>query len=168
MKTKKLVYSALFASLIVIMALVSIPTQPIPLNMALFAVLLAGGILGKKYGTLSVVVYILLGVAGIPVFAGFRGGLSALIGPTGGFIAGYIIVAFITGIVYEKTIKIKYTLPAMILSVILCYVMGTIWYCFVMNSSFLTAISVCVLPFIAGDVLKIMLAVLFFNRFITK
>ena len=164
MKTKKLVYSALFASLIAIMALVAIPTQPIPLNMALFAVLLAGGILGKKYGTLSVVVYILLGVAGIPVFAGFRGGLSVLMGPTGGFIVGYIVVAYITGVVYERTREIKYTLPFMVMSVILCYIIGTIWYCFIMNSSFLTAISVCVFPFIAGDVLKIILAIVFLKK----
>lgn len=165
MKTKKIVYSALFASLIAIMALVAIPVHPIPMNMALLAILLAGGMLGKKYGTLSVVVYILLGVAGLPVFAGFQGGLSSLMGPTGGFIVGYIVVAYITGAVYEKTSKIKYTIPFITISVILCYIMGTMWYCFVMNVDFITALSVCVLPFIAGDILKIVLAYIFINKF---
>lgn len=165
MKTKKLVYCALFSAVIAVMSLIAIPTPPIPLNMALLAVLLAGGMLGRKYGTLSVVVYILLGVAGLPVFAGFRGGLSTLTGPTGGFIAGYVAVAFVTGAVYEKTSKVKYTIPFMIISVILCYIIGTMWYCFVMNTDFITALTVCVLPFIPGDVLKIVLTVVFINKF---
>ena len=157
MKTKKLVYCALFAALIAIMSLVAIPTTPIPLNMALVAVLLAGGMLGKKYGTLSVIVYILIGTVGMPVFAGFRGGFSVLAGPTGGYITGYIIVAALTGLIYEKTRKVKYTLPVMMIAVILCYAIGTVWYCYIMKGSILSALSLCVLPFIPADIIKIVL-----------
>ncbi len=164
MKTKKLIYCALFGAVICIMSLISIPTQPVPLNMALFAVLLAGGMLGKKYGTLSVLVYILLGVVGIPVFAGFRGGLGVMAGPTGGYIAGYIVVAFLTGLVYEKTQKFKYTVPVMIISVMLCYVLGTAWYCYIMKSGVLSALALCVLPFIPADIIKIVLAALVLKK----
>ena len=164
MKTKRLVYCALFAAVIGIMSLISIPTQPIPLNMALFAVLLAGGILGKKYGTLSVVVYILLGAVGIPVFAGFRGGFAVLAGPTGGYIAGYIIVAFLTGLVCEKTRKMHYILTIMILAVILCNAVGTAWYCYIMKSSVSSALMLCVIPFVPTDIIKIVLATLVLKK----
>ncbi len=164
MKTKRLVYCALFAAVIGIMSLISIATQPIPLNMALFAVLLAGGILGKKYGTLSVVVYILLGAVGIPVFAGFRGGLAVLAGPTGGYIAGYILVAFLTGLVCEKTRKMHYTLPIMILAVILCNAVGTAWYCYIMKSSVSSALMLCVIPFVPTDIIKVVLAAMVIKK----
>lgn len=165
MKTKKLVYCGLFSAIICIMALISIPVQPVPINMALFGVLLAGGMLGKKYGTLSVVVYILLGAVGAPVFAGFRGGLAVLAGPTGGYIAGYIIAVFLTGAVCEKTRKIIYTVPAMIIAVMLCYALGTAWYCFVMKTSVLSALALCVLPFIPGDIVKILIVLIILNKY---
>ena len=164
MKTKKLIYCALFGAVISIMSLISIPTQPVPLNMALFGVLLAGGMLGKKYGTLSVVVYILLGAVGIPVFAGFRGGIAVLAGPTGGYIAGYLVIAFLTGLVYEKTRKLKFTIPVIIISVILCYVLGTAWYCCIMKSSVLSALALCVFPFIPADIIKIVLAAIVLKK----
>ena len=164
MKTKKLIYCALFGAVICIMSLISIPTQPIPLNMALFGVLLAGGMLGKRYGTLSVVVYILLGAVGIPVFAGFRGGIAVLAGPTGGYIAGYLIIAFLTGLIYEKTKKFKYTIPVMIISVILCYVFGTAWYYYIMKSGVVSALSLCVLPFIPADIIKVVMAALVLKK----
>lgn len=158
MKTKKLVYCALFAAVIGIMSLISIPVQPIPLNMGMLGVLLAGGMLGKKYGTLSVIVYILLGLVGVPVFAGFRGGLGVLAGPTGGYIVGYVIIAFITGAICEKTRKMRYTVPFMALSVILCYGLGTVWYCHILQSDFVSAVTLCVLPFIPADIVKVILA----------
>lgn len=160
MKTKKLIYCALFGAVISIMSLISIPVQPVPLNMALFAVLLSGGMLGKRYGALSVIVYILLGAVGIPVFAGFRGGLAVLAGPTGGYVLGYIAVAFLTGLVCEKTQKIKYTAPIMVISVMLCYVLGTAWYCYIMKSDVWSALTLCVLPFVPADIIKIVLATL--------
>ncbi len=164
MKTKKLVYCALFSVIIGIMSQISIPVQPVPVNMGIFAVLLAGGILGKKDGTLSVAVYILLGIAGVPVFSGFRGGLIAIAGPTGGYIAGYLIVAFITGVVCDRTEKLKYIILFLGISVVLCYALGTVWYCFVMKSSIVTALTLCVFPFIPGDIVKVVLAGILINK----
>ena len=165
MKTKRLVYCALFAAVTGILSVLSIPTQPVPTNMAIFGVLLAGGMLGKKYGTLSVAVYILSGAVGTPVFAGFRGGLATLAGPTGGYIAGYIIIAFLTGFIYEKTQKLKYTLPVMLLAVALCYAAGTTWYCLIMHSGVLSAFTLCVLPFIPADIAKIVMASIILKKY---
>lgn len=158
MKTKKLIYCALFSAIIAIMSQIAVPIQPVPLNMGIFGVLLCGGLLGKKYGTVSVIVYILLGMVGVPVFSGFRGGFGVIAGPTGGYIAGYIIIAFISGMVCEKTRKIKYMALFMTLSVIFCYCVGTAWYCLVMKSNIVSALMLCVIPFIPWDLIKIMLA----------
>ena len=160
MKTKKLIYCALFAAIIAIMSQIAVPIQPIPLNMGIFGVLLCGGLLGKKYSAASVIVYILLGMVGVPVFSGFRGGLGVIAGPTGGYIAGYIIIAFITGMVCEKTRKIKYMALFMTLSGILGYVVGTAWYCILMKTNIVSALMLCVIPFIPGDLVKVILAVM--------
>lgn len=168
MKTSKLVYCALFAAIISVASQISIPVQPIPLNAAIFAVLLCGGIMGKKYGTVSVAVYILLGIVGAPVFAGFRGGLSVLAGPTGGYIAGYILIAFVTGAVCEKTRKLKYTVPFMMLAVVLCYAFGTMWFCIATGNGLVSALSLCVFPFIPGDILKVVLASIVINKYKLK
>ena len=165
MKTKKLVYCALFAALVGIASLISIPIQPIPVNMGILTVLLAGGLLGKKYGTISIIVYIFMGILGVPVFAGFRGGVSIIVGPTGGYIMGYLIIAFLTGWIYEKTKKARYTVPVMIISILLCYFVGTLWYCYILDSGFIPALTLCVLPFIPGDALKIVLAVLLLKKY---
>lgn len=166
MKTKKLVYCALFAAIIAVASQIFVPVQPIPINAGLFAVLLCGGMLGKKYGTLSVVVYILLGIMGAPVFAGFRGGLGVLAGPTGGYIAGYVVIAFVAGAVCEKTKKLKYTIPFMILAVMLCYCLGTLWFCVTTGNGFVSAFSMCVIPFVPWDILKIVLASTVIKKYI--
>lgn len=106
-KTASLVLCGLFAALTAICAYINIPLgfTPIPMNLAMLAVFLAGGILGKKYGTVSITVYVLMGAAGLPVFAGFQSGIAVIVGPTGGFLAGYIATAFIVGFsldAYEK------------------------------------------------------------------
>lgn len=158
MNTKRLVYCALFAAIISVASQISVPVQPIPINAGMFAVLLCGGMLGKKYGTISVVVYILLGIIGAPVFAGFRGGLGVLAGPTGGYILGYIIIAFVTGAVCEWTKKLKYIVPFMMLAVVLCYLVGTLWFCITTGNGFISALSMCVIPFIPWDIIKVILA----------
>lgn len=168
MRTKRLVYCALFAAVIGIMSQIVIPIQPVPLNMAIFAVLLAGGMLGRKFGTLSVVVYILLGIVGAPVFSGFRGGLGVIAGPTGGYVAGYIIIAFITGMGYEKTRKIKYNTLFMIFSVLLCYAVGTVWFCYVTGNNILSALALCVVPFVPGDIIKVILATIVVKKYKIK
>ena len=99
-KTKYMSLCGLFAALTAICSWISIPLgfTPIPMNLATLAVFLAGGLLGPKYGPVSITVYALAGAVGIPVFAGFRGGFSVLAGPTGGYIIGYIAAAFVVGL----------------------------------------------------------------------
>ena len=99
---RKQILCALFAAAMAICAQLSIPVGLVPISMGSLAVLLAGGVLGKKYGTLSMVLYILLGAIGLPVFAMGKGGFSVLAGPTGGYIIGYVFMAFITGWFAEK------------------------------------------------------------------
>lgn len=125
---------------------------------ALFAALLCGGILGKKYGTASVMVYILMGAAGVPVFSSLKGGLGVLAGPTGGYIVGYVFATFITGFFFEKSNKFYVLIPGMILGVLLCYAFGTAWYMFVSGAKFLTVLLSCVLPFLPLDFVKVILS----------
>jgi biotin transport system substrate-specific component len=115
--------------------------------------------------------YILLGAFGLPVFAGFKGGIHVLTGMTGGFIMAYPIMAFVTSIFYQLPKKIKLTafnknithvaVPTlgMIVSLLICYLIGTLWFSYISGSTYAYAFSVCVLPFIAFDILKIILAV---------
>ena len=102
-KTILITMCALFAALLAVCSQIQIPLEFIPINLALFAVYLAGIILGPWAGASSVSVFVLLGVAGVPVFAGFKGGLGAITGPTGGYIVGYIFAALVTGFVVRIT-----------------------------------------------------------------
>ena len=107
--TASLALCGLFAAITAVCSFISIPLgfTPVPVNLATLAVFLAGGLLGKKYGTIALAVYTLLGAVGIPVFAGFRGGLSVLAGPTGGYIIGYIAAAFLVGLIIEKGLSAR-------------------------------------------------------------
>ena len=102
-RTTALVLCGVFAALMAVCSFITIPLgfTPIPVNLATLGVFLTGGILGKKYGSISLIVYILLGAVGVPVFAGFKGGLGVLAGPTGGYIIGYLAAAFLTGLLVE-------------------------------------------------------------------
>ena len=102
-RTTALVLCGVFTALMAVCSFITIPLgfTPIPINLATLGVFLTGGILGKKYGSISLIVYILLGAVGVPVFAGFKGGLGVLAGPTGGYIIGYLAAAFLTGLLVE-------------------------------------------------------------------
>lgn len=158
MKVRKMIYCAMFSALLAVCSQISIPLNPVPINLALLAVLLCGGLLGKKYASVSVIVYILLGAVGVPVFASLKGGLAVLAGPTGGYIAGYVIAAFVTGFFFEKSDKFYVLIPGMVLAVLMCYAFGTLWYIFVTKAKFVTALASCVLPFLPLDFVKIMLS----------
>lgn len=165
MRIKKPAYCGLFAALIGAASQIALPIQPVPVNLALLAVVSAGALLGAKYGTLSVVVYILLGAVGMPVFAGFRGGLSVLTGVTGGYIVGYAATAFVTGLVCQKTKKTLPVFLGMFVGTALCNAIGTAWFCLITGSSVTASISVCVLPYIPGDIFKIIGGIFIFKKF---
>ncbi|MDO4517585.1 MAG: biotin transporter BioY [Bacillota bacterium] len=158
----------LFAALTVICSWISVPLgfTPIPVNLATLAVFLAGGLLGPKYGTTSMIVYTLLGAVGIPVFAGFRGGVGVLAGPTGGYIIGYILAALIIGLLLQslKTHPVVRCVVALICGLATCYALGTAWFMISTNTGFVAAMLSCVVPFLLGDALKIIAATILILR----
>ena len=165
-KIKDMSLVALFSAIIVICSLITIPSV-IPFTLQTFAVFLCLNILGAKKGIISILIYILLGVVGLPVFSGFNGGIGALLNVTGGYIIGFIFSALvfwlITSIFNKKTRKIV-NLIASFAGLIVCYIFGTLWYVLLFvkkgdSISFASAFTICVLPFIIPDILKIVLSV---------
>lgn len=156
-KTTYMALAGLFAALIAVGSWISIPLgfTPVPMNLATLAVFLAGGLLGAKYGAVSTVVYAMVGAVGAPVFAGFRGGLSVIAGPTGGYIVGYILAALIVGIIVSRESGIIRVITAMILGLAACYLLGTAWFMISTNTGFAAAMVACVIPFLPGDAIKI-------------
>ena len=123
-----MVYIAVFAVLIAICSWISIPTT-VPFTLQTFAVFLAVGVLGGKRGSLSVLIYILLGAVGIPVFAGFSGGFGILLGQTGGYIVGFLFSALLMWLMEALLGKKTWVLGlSMVLGLIVCYAIGTVWF----------------------------------------
>ncbi|MGN0964443.1 MAG: biotin transporter BioY [Dysosmobacter sp.] len=161
---KDMAYVAIMAVVIAICSWISIPTT-VPFTLQTFAVFLAVGVLGGRRGTFAVLVFILLGAVGVPVFAGFQGGIGVLLGTTGGYIIGFLLSALLywamTRALGEKT---PVMVAAMVLGLIVCYAFGTAWFMVVYarNAGAIglgTALGWCVFPFIIPDLVKIALAV---------
>ena len=166
---RDMAYVAIFAVTIAICSWISIPTT-VPFTLQTFAVFLAVGVLGGRRGTFAVLVYILLGAVGLPVFAGFSGGLGALLGTTGGYIIGFFFSALLywamTKVLGEKT---PVMVVAMVLGLIVCYAFGTAWFMQVYARTtgaigLLTALGWCVFPYILPDMVKIVLALVICRR----
>lgn len=164
-KTIDIAYIGLFAALMAICSWISIPTA-IPFTLQTFAVFLCVGVIGGKRGSMSILIYILLGAIGIPVFAGFTGGLGYLFGTTGGYIIGFLFSALtiwgITHLFGDKTITL---IIAMILALIVCYAFGTAWFMIIYMKangavSLAAVLGWCVTPFIIPDIIKIAFAVI--------
>lgn len=163
-KTIDLVYIGLFAALIAVCAWIAIPLT-VSVTLQTLGVCLAGGLLGCRRATLATVIYVLLGIIGLPVFTGFGSGISAVSGPTGGYIIGFIFTAFIAGIGADRAgAKIWKNIVFMALGVIVCYVFGTIWFVIAYKVSFSSALATCVFPFLIPDAVKVVLAAVLTNR----
>lgn len=168
-KTRDMVYIALFAVLIAICSWISIPAT-VPFTLQTFGVFVAVGTLGGKRGTLAVLIYLLLGAIGIPVFAGFKGGIGALLGTTGGYILGFLLSALVMWGM-EKLLgkKIWMLGLSMILGLLVCYIFGTAWFMLVYARTvgaigLWTALGWCVFPFILPDIAKIAVALIVCRR----
>lgn len=158
-QTGNLILCALFAALTAVCSQIQIPLPMIPINLALFAVFLAGALLGPRFGSASMVVYLLLGAIGVPVFAGFGGGPGILLGKTGGYLLGYILAAGLTGFLSRKWgFSFLPLAAAMLLGAGVCYLFGTVWFMVVTGSSLWMSLLYCVFPFLPGDAVKIALA----------
>jgi len=159
--TINLVLTAMFTAIICVLSQIQIPIQTIPFTLGLLAIFLTGALLKPRYAFLAVLVYLLLGAVGVPVFAGFSAGLHILTGPTGGYLMSFPFVALITSFFCNKFRR--YTPLAltcgMLVSLLVCYLLGTIWFCFVTEYTFFAALNLCVFPFILFDLSKIALSV---------
>jgi len=151
---------SLFATLTAVGAFISIPLYPIPLTLQTLFTLLAGMTLGSVSGATSQIIYVLLGVIGLPVFSGFTAGVGVLFGPTGGYLFGFIIASYIIGKIVElkKEKNIFYYMLAGLLGTTIIYVFGVNQLCLVTSIGTRKALMVGMLPFLPGDILKIIIA----------
>lgn len=149
-----MVLASLLAALTAVCAWLSIPIGPIAYTMQTFAVFLTLGVLGGKWGSISILIYLLMGAVGLPVFSGFRGGVSALLDAGGGFLWGFGAAALVYWLL-EKLGK----LPAMAVSMIVCYGCGCLWFSlYAGNAGLPAAVLTCVVPYLIPDAIKIWLA----------
>ncbi len=159
MKTRDLIICSLFASITSILAQISIPLPGgVPFTMQTLAVSLTGIVLGSKKGFITQCIYILLGVIGMPVFSSFSGGIQVIFGPTGGFILSLPIMAYLIGVICERTNNKKLILLTMILASIVNYIAGTLQFAFITKMSMRESFMVCVAPFIIIGLVKAVLA----------
>ena len=158
---QKLVLCAMMAAITAVCAQVAIPIGPVPINLAMLPVFVAGGLLGAGAGAVSQTVYLLVGLLGVPVFSGFSGGPGVVVGPTGGYILGYLVAAFVTGFAVDKWgEKLWVIAGAMVVGLALCYTFGTLWYLILTGKGLVPALMGCVVPFLPGDAAKIIVATL--------
>ena len=162
-KTYDMAYIAIFAVLMAICSWISIP-MAVPFTLQTFGVFMAVGVLGGKRGSLAVLIYILLGAIGVPVFAGFSGGIGVILNTTGGYIFGFLFSALVMwGMEALLGRKPVIQISSMVLGLIVCYALGTAWFMVVYarNTGAVglgTVLGWCVIPFIIPDLVKIALA----------
>lgn len=162
-KTYDMVYIAVFAVVMAICSWISIPAT-VPFTLQTFGVFLAVGVLGGKRGTLSILVYILLGAVGVPVFAGFSGGIGSLFGNAGGYIIGFLVGALIMWGMEKVMGRKTWALAVqMVVGLIVRYAFGTAWFMIMYTRSagpvgLVTVLGWCVFPFIIPDLIKIVVA----------
>lgn len=156
---RKMAMASLFAALIAVGAFVRIPVllSPVPITLQVLFVFLAGAMLGARWGLMSVLVYLLLGIVGLPVFSGGSSGLGVLLGPTGGYLIGFAIAAFIIGLFSEKWGTSSAVMNAVFMSagMIVIYVLGTVYLMHVAQISVENALLLGAVPYLPGDLLKL-------------
>jgi biotin transport system substrate-specific component len=157
LSTRGMIYASLFGALTAIGALISIPLQPVPLTLQTLFLYLAGSLLGGRLGALSQIVYVILGVIGLPVFSGGKAGLGVFMGPTGGYLIGFIAGACVTGMIVEAREKpgLVWFVLAMLIGTAVVYTLGVTQLVWIGKLSIEKALAAGVLPFLPGDALKI-------------
>ena len=158
--TYAMAVTALMTAVTCILAPLSIPIGPVPISLTNFAIYLSLYLLDWKKGTISYILYLLLGLVGLPVFSGFTGGIGKLAGPTGGYIIGFIPMAIIAGIVIDKFSQRWIQILGMIVGTAICYAFGTAWFCIQAGYTVSAALAVCVIPFIPADLIKMVIAMI--------
>ena len=158
---KQLTIAAIMAAIMCILGPLSVPIGPVPVSLTVLFVFFAIYLLGTKLGTVSYIVYLLLGLVGLPVFSGFAGGPAKLFGPTGGYLIGFIPVCIVSGLIIEKARGRWYIeFAGMVLGLLILYAFGTSWLAFQANMTFSQALAAGVIPFVIFDIIKLVLAML--------
>ena len=154
-RTKQMVLIALMTAVTCVLGPLSIPLpfSPVPISLTNFAIFLAIFVLGMKSGTISFIIYLLLGAIGVPVFSSFRGGLQVLAGPTGGYLIGFMGFALDH---FDR--KLVPTIIGMIIGMAVCYAFGTVWLAKLLSLSFKEGLMMGVIPYLPGDAAKIIIA----------
>jgi len=157
----KIALIGVMTAIICIIGPFSIPIGLVPISLTNLIILITVIILGWKMGTISCLIYLLIGYVGMPVFSGFRGGPDRLFGPTGGYLIGFVFLAIISGIFIDKFRgKIYMYVIGMLMGTVVLYAFGTVWFAYQQNLSFHAAAVICVIPFIPLDIVKIACAVI--------
>jgi len=166
--TKDMAETAVMAALLCVLGPFSIPLGPVPLSLATLGVMLSVYILGTGKGTIACLIYLVMGAIGLPVFSGFSGGFAKIAGPTGGYLIGYIFLALIAGCFIQRfNDKIWMQFLGMCLGTAVLYAIGTVWLARVTGMSFSEALAAGVIPFVAGDLVKIVVSI-FLGRAVKK
>ena len=154
-KLRWTVLASLMAALTAVGATIHIPIGPVPIVLSTLFVLLSGLLLGSRWGLISMGLYLLVGAMGIPVFAGGRGGLAHFFGPTGGYLFGYVLSAWVAGFISERSHKSPaLQIVAIIFGSLAIYVIGVPWLKMVTNMSWEKSLLVGMVPFLIGDAVK--------------
>lgn len=165
---REMVQIALAAALIAVCSWITVPLPAVPFTLQTFGVFCVLSLLGGKRGSIAVFLYLLLGAVGVPVFSGFSGGIGHLTGPTGGYLFGFLLSAFLYTVITHFFGTKKYIkLLAMLVGLAACYICGTFWFSLLSESGlagFFSAFSACVLPFIIPDLVKISAALILSER----
>ncbi len=169
-RTYHLIAAALVAALMAVCSWISfpLPITQIPITLGTLGAMLAGILIGPVWGTIGVLVFLLLGAAGAPVFHGVSGGIGILVGPTGGYLVGYLFISLITGFFAwylsgkEQVRRRVFTMVIVggALGTAVCYLLGTIWFMRLQHMALMPALAACVFPFLPGDAIKIVVAAL--------
>ncbi len=153
------VYASLLAALTAVGAYLAIPVGPVPIVLQNLFILLAGILLGSRWAVVSVAIYLLMGALGLPVFAGGTGGIGRFVGPTGGYLVGFLPGVFIIGWITDRfQLRVVMDIVAMVVGSLVIYACGIFWLKTVTGISWIKALSVGMLPFLIGDTLKILAA----------
>ena len=157
--TYQMAVTALMAAVMCVLGPLSVPIGAVPISLTNLVICFTVWLLGPKFGTLSVAVYLLIGLVGVPVFSGYGAGLAKLAGPTGGYLVGFLLMAFIGGLFVEKS-KGNPVISGvgLVLGIAASYVLGTVWFVSQMQCELSYALAVCVYPFIAFDLGKVVIS----------
>lgn len=159
---RRLVVAFAMALLTTVLAQVQIEIGPIPINLALVSAYLTGMVFTPLWALISMGIYLGLGALGLPIFSGFTGGLDILLGESGGYLLGYLVIALLISFAQKiSEEKLRYTLIAAMLGLLACYAMGTAWFMHVNQATFEQSAIICITPFVLPDLGKLLISLIF-------